>query len=396
MTQESSTEPCIDMPIDYPEPAKSDKEAAERYSRTREFDPFPNIEPSLLNSADIMDYVRNTGMLHPFLPTRQNEDGKTEEALKGSSYEIPIGGQCIYWDKDRTRIKIDLTKEEYFDLLPNSIAFVQVETRFRLPLYIALRFNLRIKHVHRGILLGTGPLIDPGFDGNLLIPLHNLTNNTYRFRRNEGLIWVEFTKVTRNSQWDKPEHRPIKLERYSRKGQIVPFPPNKVDKDPCYYLDRANDGNSIQSSIPIAIKNAERESEEARKESRQAIAIARETDQKVSKLKVLGALIATIGTIVTVVTIMLPILGLVQDSRTAMQPAIDFYKEQNSQIKDAKRITEETKISVNSASKSIESLEIQLQELRKELDILRHERDAVKQEGAPVPSQTGKSLPAAR
>ena len=45
----------------------------------------------------------------------------------------------------------------------NSITFVQIESKIRLPNYIALRFNLRIQHVHRGLLLGTGPLVDPGF-----------------------------------------------------------------------------------------------------------------------------------------------------------------------------------------------------------------------------------------
>ena len=40
-----------------------------------------------------------------------------------------------------------------FTLEANSIAFVQVEPVFRLPDYIALRFNLKITHVHRGILI---------------------------------------------------------------------------------------------------------------------------------------------------------------------------------------------------------------------------------------------------
>ena len=58
----------------------------------------------------------------------------------------------------------------------------------RLPNYIAVQFNLRITHVHRGLLLGTGPLVDPGFHGKILIPLHNLTSEKYIIRADEGLI----------------------------------------------------------------------------------------------------------------------------------------------------------------------------------------------------------------
>src|SRR5690606_6283003 len=78
----------------------------------------------------------------------------------------------------------------------NSIVFVESDLDFRLPPFIAIRFNLQINHVHRGLLLGTGPLVDPGFWGKLCIPLHNLTNEDYEIPLEEGLFWVEFTKTT--------------------------------------------------------------------------------------------------------------------------------------------------------------------------------------------------------
>lgn len=55
---------------------------------------------------------------------------------------------------------------------------------------------MQIKHVHRGLLLGTGPLVDPGYWGKLCIPLHNLTDEEYCIPADEGLIWIEFTKTT--------------------------------------------------------------------------------------------------------------------------------------------------------------------------------------------------------
>lgn len=50
--------------------------------------------------------------------------------------------------------------------------------------------------MHRGLLLGTGPIVDPGYWGKLCIPLHNLTDEDHRILQHEGLIWIEFTKTS--------------------------------------------------------------------------------------------------------------------------------------------------------------------------------------------------------
>src|SRR5437867_678832 len=65
-------------------------EALKAFERFRGKDPFPDIAPALLNSADISDYVAATGMLYPFLPQK----------LKSASYEIAFLGKCVYWDED--------------------------------------------------------------------------------------------------------------------------------------------------------------------------------------------------------------------------------------------------------------------------------------------------------
>jgi deoxycytidine triphosphate deaminase len=153
--------------------AETEDQAQDRYEQTRSLDPFPDIPPALLNSADVEDYVRSTGMIFPFARDR----------LKASSYRVSIGDRCIYWDKNGNDYDLFLREGEHFTLEQNSIAFVTTRERFRLPLYIGARFNLRIKNVHRGLLVGTGPLVDPGFSGRLLVPLHNLTTMTMSSQR---------------------------------------------------------------------------------------------------------------------------------------------------------------------------------------------------------------------
>jgi deoxycytidine triphosphate deaminase/cell division septum initiation protein DivIVA len=237
--------------------ARTDEEAKLRFEKYKSLDPFPDIPPALLNSADVGDYARVTGMLWPF-----NLDKR-----KSASYEIPLLGKCVYWD-DRGKKQVEqiVEPDDKFVLKANSIAFVTLEPMFRLPNYMALRFNLKISHIYKGILLGTGPLVDPGFQGKLSIPLHNLTTNDYTFKARDGLIWMEFTKISPNDQWHKDQ---IETDRYcDYKG----FPPEKNElKDVEHYIEKAvgREGR-IQSSIPDAIQSAQHSAENAASSASQA------------------------------------------------------------------------------------------------------------------------------
>ena len=224
--------------------SENETSANERYKKYARKDPFIDIEAALLNSADIFRYVAKTGMIYPFYP----------EKLAGASYEVAIKGDVIWWDKSTGEMqKKTLEKEgDSFDLQPNSIAFVTLEPTFRIPDYMALRFNLKIAHIYKGLLLGTGPLVDPGFVGKLSIPLHNLTSNTYVFKFNDGIIQMEFTKVSKNKAWNEECEEIDAL--YKRKW----IPPDRTVKD---YLDRALQESqtvSVQSAIPKELARVER------------------------------------------------------------------------------------------------------------------------------------------
>lgn len=80
-------------------------------------------------------------------------------------------------------------------LQPNSLTFVTTIEKFNLPKDIIARFNLKSKWIHKGVLLGTGPIVDPELQANLLIPLHNFSNNEVTIEYNQKLISVEFTKT---------------------------------------------------------------------------------------------------------------------------------------------------------------------------------------------------------
>lgn len=167
------------------------KEAKNKFKETKDKDPFPKVAPALLNKWDIINYVKEVRMITPF-----NEDD-----LKGITYDARLSGECIFWDYDieskKRRInRVVLSKEgDKLILKPNTIVFVTLQPYFQVPTYIALRYNFKISNIYKGLLLGTGPIIDPGFTGYLSIPIHNLTDNTYELYYNEPLISIEFTKI---------------------------------------------------------------------------------------------------------------------------------------------------------------------------------------------------------
>lgn len=236
--------------------APDDSAADKRYRDTFSNDPYPEIPPSLLTSADLEDYIRTTGLVYPF----------SENRLKSASFSASIGDQWIYWDDKGVRREVNLRTQQTVVLEPNSLAYVTTLEKFRLPNYIALRFNLKINFVHRGILIGTGPIVDPGFEGHLVVPLHNFTANPYTFRHGETFIWIELTKTTPNAEWS-----PNDTSTYGvRFGTYRPFPNEKKNLTIHQYLHDATTAPTIRTGMTDAVDHAVQASEASKAESQRA------------------------------------------------------------------------------------------------------------------------------
>jgi deoxycytidine triphosphate deaminase len=223
-------------------------EAIEKYKMYNSLDPFPDILPAFLNYSDAHNYIQTVGMVWPYDRKKQ---------LNGVTLSLSIGDSAVYWNEKNEKILKDIKKDGEFVLKSNSIAFIQILEELRLPAYIIVRFNLRVTNTYRGLLLGTGPIVDPGFDGKINIPIHNLTNNDYVFAHGEPLIEMEFTKISPHSLWRKEIHEDKKEQRYEGyEGWTPKFDKVKPsDRDVFYYLRRANQGRSIQSSLPPLVHN---------------------------------------------------------------------------------------------------------------------------------------------
>jgi len=276
----------------------SDREAEKRYNKWKSKDPFPEISSSLLNAADFCDYITKAGILYPFDPY--------EKDIKIATYSFKIGGKILQWPEgSKGRIEMDIEDGEEFKIYKNSISYVTLRPYLRIPEYIALRFNLKIDNVYKGLLLGTGPIIDPGYQGKLSIPLHNLTNNNYTLKGGQRIIWVEFTKISSHPYWSRDKDTPGEIN-LRHPHLHIPYEPPKKLRDVKYHLDEAladqkEEIDRVQSSLGAGLQQAVEASERASEAASKAEGKAE--DARNQAFKIAG------GTILAAILSVLAVLG---------------------------------------------------------------------------------------
>jgi deoxycytidine triphosphate deaminase len=145
-------------------------------------DPLSDVQGML--SSDLIAYynavVAQPGMIDPFV----------EDNLKPAAYELTLGPNFLLEGEEGV-----LTPERpWLELPPNSVVFVSMRERLVLPHYIVARFDLAIEFIYQGILLGTGPQVDPGFQGALSCPLHNISNSSVHLQLGYPFAKIDFAK----------------------------------------------------------------------------------------------------------------------------------------------------------------------------------------------------------
>jgi deoxycytidine triphosphate deaminase len=135
--------------------------------------------------------------------------GYKESRIRPAAYTLSIGPDY----RDAHGIPGALTEQKlWYEMPPNSIIFVSIAESLDLPYYIVARFNLRVDWVYKGILLGTGPQVEPGFRGNLSCPLYNLTSRPHLITLGQEFATIDFERTT-NFVNQTPHSIHEKLER---------------------------------------------------------------------------------------------------------------------------------------------------------------------------------------
>lgn len=273
------------------------KDSKDKYDCLDKIDPFPNIPDALLNATDITKYVLTTGMLEPFEPKR----------LAGATYTCAFSGTYLRWDENGIQEKKILKEDEELIIEPNSITFLEISTLFRIPQYLVLRFNLQVRNVYKGLLLGTGPIVDPGFVGKLYIPLHNLTSNKYKIKSGADLISVEFTKLSTNPEWKINKNTSLyKKDIAHLDFSLLPYIPEMItsNREVNYYIEKALQKNPDFCKVPDNKIFVNSSMQEIVKKIEQDSKTLKNTEEKVDKKLKEAASRERIITILSIISIL--------------------------------------------------------------------------------------------
>jgi len=180
-------------------------------------DPFGTdtrvMSGAVLLAEDILRYVNEFNVL---LDQSDFSKGK----LKGASYTMtPHPSDAWMFDESAGQVRLAVredSKGPYYVVPKHSLVFIKLRQRLRIPFYVIGRHNLKISYVYQGLLLGTGPQVDPGYVGNLIIPLHNLTTEVVKIHINESFVSIDFVRTTPMALGDNPPE--TLKELYSQYG----------------------------------------------------------------------------------------------------------------------------------------------------------------------------------
>lgn len=145
-------------------------------------DPEPNFQ-GMLSADRIRAYHYAVGrMIRPF----------QEEHLKPAAYELTLGPRWVI--EGETRYLTD--EQPVLTIPPNSIVFASMREMLLLPHWLVARFDLSIQFIYDGLLLGTGPQVDPGFKGVLSCPLHNISSQPITLEYKKPFAKMDFVKTS--------------------------------------------------------------------------------------------------------------------------------------------------------------------------------------------------------
>jgi dCTP deaminase len=115
-----------------------------------------------------------------------------EEQLQPASYDLRVGEQGA---TTSSKHLVNIREQGFMILRPGDFGVVTTHEVLRLKPQFVGRIGLRSKYARKGIVAITGPQIDPGYHGRLIVGLTNLTPRAISLPHKDDLLTVEFHKL---------------------------------------------------------------------------------------------------------------------------------------------------------------------------------------------------------
>ncbi len=347
------------------------KKETEKYAKYKSIDPFPYVGEALLNSVDLLMYLLMVGIVEPF----------DVDKLKGVTYQCTFSGEAHHFDTKTGKMEeVHLSDTGELILEKNSITYLKIEEKFHVPEYMVLRFNLSVSNAYKGLLLGTGPIVDPGFEGNLFIPLHNLTGNQYIIKKGASLIRVEFTKLSRHIDWHNKKKNPFSplkpiTQNTPRNASFSNFIEEALlDSDKKKFYTKGS-VVSVRSSIPEMISSAADKADEAQKSAADAAGTVERIGKRVRTWSIAGGL----GGIIAVASLMISVYALIQDANARYDGIVQELQDANARYDGIVQELQDTNARYDSLVQKMGDFSQEFNTLKQELGISQKELDSREQ-----------------
>ncbi len=252
-------------------------------------DPLKNEPPGLLLSDQIAYYAKNCDMISPY----------RVEDLRPSYYTLHVGDE--YWvGREQFKIK----SGERMTIPKNGFVYIRVKEIFNIPFYIVARYSLCVKQVYRGLMLDNGLQIDPGYRGNINVPVYNFTDDEKHFKSGDPLLAMEFSRTTQfNLQDINLEGKSLddiyeKIFKGIEGYPLKTFKKIKGDRPVSSYFEPSEDNRSSVLALRGQVDNFKNDT------TKDINLYKADVSQKVSRTKTIG-IFSLLGVIITLFAIIM-------------------------------------------------------------------------------------------
>jgi dCTP deaminase len=136
-------------------------------------------------------------------------DPFVEDSLQPASYDFRIGSGAF---TSSTREKVDVSEKGLIVIEPGDFAVVETRERVEFSPQIAALLGLRSEYARQGLLMLSGPQIDPGFRGVLVLRVVNLSPKSIGFSYEAPFLSAQFFRLA------TPVRQPYEGRRQDQTG----------------------------------------------------------------------------------------------------------------------------------------------------------------------------------
>ena len=156
-----------------------------------EDDPRGKVPGNAVGAVLLADEIKFFCTSPDISPSQRMIDPFEPAQLRPSSYQLALGRELHLGGQPQI-----LRDAAPLVLEPHQVAVVTTREILRIPRFLVARWSLRVQKIYEGLLWTGGPQVDPGWVGQLLCPIYNLSERDVELLLDDGFFTIDFIRTT--------------------------------------------------------------------------------------------------------------------------------------------------------------------------------------------------------